>query len=222
MKVYLLIGTHLPELRTCLDTLAGLASETGPVQVSWPGEDAPPLDGDPATSLFLVLDPRAALIDQLERLAERMGDAGIEPVKVVACVDCAAAETSPQLRAWLDAAIYYADVVLLGNRAGASKRFIREFETGYGRRCYPCLFLLLKGAGVPDHPLEILAPDTRRLSQLFDLEAPDATAPEGLIIEASCDLDLDEPETDPFRHREEESSPGQQPVPDVGQWVVDA
>jgi hypothetical protein len=222
MKTYLFIGTHLPEINACVKTLAELAAESGPVRVHQLGEGDLPLDPDPDTSLFVILDPRAPLIPRLERMADLLRAAGLEPVKVVACADCAAAEASPQLRAWLDAAIYYADVVLLGNRAAASKRFVHDFQQSYAKRCYPCLFLMLKGPGIPAEPLQILAPDTRRMSQLFDLEEPSPPEAEGLIIEASCDLDLEEPELDPFRAGDEDNGPGQHPVPDVAQWVVDA
>ncbi len=239
MKVYLFMGTHLPELQACLGQLAAADAGPRPVRVHvpdglpWP---APAADAyqlvryNPAAAhwdfsagaeaaAFVLVDPRQSPVPQLERLAAALKGAGLEPAKVLTCVDCQAAEASPQLRAWLEACIYYSDAVLLGNRAAAPKAFVRDFQRQYEKLCYPCLFLLLKGPGLVDAPLQVLFPDTRRLSQLFDL--PEAPAPDtaGVHIDASCDLDIEEPEIDPYRHGE----PGAEPphaVPDVAQWIV--
>lgn len=240
MNIYLLMGTHLPELRTCLEVLAGHCQEAATVRLFYPESVDWPTPGDgPGTreayaagsvqwvfnpdedaSVFILLDPFQPQIPQLERLAEDLRKCLIEPVKVITCADCAAAESSPQLRAWLEAGIYYSDIVLLGNRAPASKSFVREFQKTYQKNCYPCLFLFLKGAGIPDQPLEILTPDTRRLSQLFDLPEASQEPVPGLIIEASCDLDLEESEADPFRQPDEESGQSTAPIPDVTEYIV--
>jgi hypothetical protein len=239
MNIYLLMGTHLPELRTCFDTLARHCPEGSPVQwhipegISWPPfpEGAETtlyspetvqwvFDPDGDASVFILLDPFQPQIPQLEQLAEELQKCLIEPVKVITCVDCEAAESSPQLRAWLEANIYYSDIVLLGNRAKASKPFVRDFQKTYEKNCYPSLFLFQKGAGVPDQPLEILTPDARRLSLLFDLpESTGETLP-GLIIEASCDLDMDEPERDPYRSVDEEAGQAKATIPDVAKYIV--
>lgn len=178
---------------------------------------------DPATGLthFIVLSPRSPLIPQLEALASAFQEARIEPVKVVTCVDTEAAQAHAPLRTWLEACIYYSDIVLLGNRTDQTKAFLRQFQKSFERQCYPCRFLLLKGPGHPDRPMEILAPFTQRLSQLFDLPEPEAPPLPGLILEASCDLDLEEPVRDPYRpspeDAEAESPP---PLPDISPWIV--
>ena len=240
MNVYLLMGTHLPELRTCLETLAGHCPESAPVQWHIPGQiswtDEIPgnvtiqqyspetvqwvFNPDEDASVFILLDPALPQIPQLERIASDLQKCLLEPVKVITCVDCASAESSPQLRNWLEANIYYSDLVLLGNRAKASKPFVRDFQKTYQKNCYPCLFLLLKGPGIPDQPLEILTPDTRRISQLFDLPETDGEALPGLIIEASCDLDMEESEKDPYRSEDSESGESQAPIPDVADLIV--
>lgn len=238
MNVYLFMGTHLPEVRACLESLAGMAAETGPVEIFWPEGLKPPAPGkgsglvrvyetesvqwvinpDGPENVFIFVDPRESPISQLERLAGDLGKCLIEPVKVVTCVDTRMAENTPGLRAWLEAAIYYSDVVLLGNRKEAGKAFVRNYERNFHRKCYPCLFGLLKGAGIPENPLEILNPDTRRLSQLFDLPERGEDPLPGLIIEASCDLETDEPEIDPYRAPGEETIP----VPDAREWIVES
>jgi hypothetical protein len=240
MKVYLFMGTHLPEMSRCLEELARTAELPVPVQELVPeGLDWPPRDKEliehrsyapetvewtigssPETTTFIVIDPRLPQVPQLELLAEALQDAGMEPVKVVTCVDTGIAETSPQYRTWLEACIYYSDIVLLGNRSGTAKSFLREFQKGYEKQCYPCQFLLLKGPGTPDRPLEILAPYTRRLAKLFDLPEAELDPLPGVILEASCDLDLDETEVDPYRSPEEGEAETPPALPDASQWIV--
>lgn len=240
MNVYVFMGTHLPEMQTCLAALAEVVPEETratvfhPKAFPWPqpaaaGTGCQPydpdsvdwvFDPDSADHAFIVLDPAMPQIPQLEKLADDLAKCLIEPVKVVTCVDSEQAQNSPQLRAWLDAGIYYSDVVLMGNRRNASKAFVRDFQKSFEKQCFPCLFLLLKGAGRPDQPLEILTPDTRRLSQLFDLVEEEAESLPGLIIEASCDLDVDEPEADPFRADEETEGQAPATIPDVSRYIV--
>ena len=238
MDVYLFIGTHMPEISRCMDHLIKFSTDLDPVEVQvpeglqWdsncdryqvksydPHTALQVMDPDSAGTCFILVDPRMPLIEQLEDLATQLGNCLIEPVKILACVDCQQAENNTKLKGWLDAAIYYSDIVLLGNRTEASKSFVRDFQKHYERLCYPCLFMFLKGQGVPDDPVEILTPGTRRISQMFDL-VQDENTPQvpGLVIEASCDLDLEEMETDPFRHAEPDAS--RNPVPDASGYVV--
>lgn len=232
------MGTHLPEIRHCLSHLGGQGETEKPLRLclpeglEWEAEENTVVESyqaesahwvlnpDAPGSVFLLLDPRLSPVPQLEKLAGDLEKCLLEPVKVVTCVDCAGMERHPPLRAWYDACLYYSDIVLLGNRTDSSNRFIREYTREYEHRCYPCLFYFLKKEGVPDHPLEILTPGTRRLSQLFDLDRQrPVPEPRGVVIEASCDLDLEEVETDPFRSPSpQEGLP--RPVPDVGEWVV--
>lgn len=240
MNIYLFMGTHLPEIRTCLETLAANCPDRATLQVHVPtglgrtetGEKGATIhfydteaahwvfDPDAEGNAFILLDPRIPQIPQLEKIAGDLRKCLIEPVKVVTCVDCEAAESSPQLRAWLEADIYYSDIVLLGNRLNASKSFVRDFQKTYEKNCYPCLFLFLKGKGVPSQPLEILTPDTRRLSQLFDL--PENTPDEipGLVIESSCDLDVDDPESDPYRAPDPEEGQARMTIPAISGHIV--
>lgn len=238
MKVYLFMGSNLPEIQACMDHLSAL-EEANPLQIltppglNWPEtarEAVVRVDYDPEVNLlvldpdrnetaFILLDPGKAPVQQLELIAEQLGNCLLEPVKVITCVDCIAAEKSPQLRTWLEACIYYSDVVLLGNRSDTTKRFVRDYQKGFERICYPCLFGYLKGKGIPDIALEILAPDTRRISQLFDLGEDIPEVAPGTVIEASCDLDLEEVEKDPYRNpADEENQPPT--IPDISKWIV--
>ena len=237
MNLYLFMGTHLPEVRHCFDRLAREAILEEPLTVYLPNglawEDAPytietyepeaaawVFNPDAEGSAFILVDPRHSPVPQLEKMASDLRKCLLEPVKICTCVDCQAAENEPRLQKFYDACLYYSDIVLLGHRGGASKRFLRDYQKAFERKCYPCVFLLLKGAGEPSDALEILTPGTRRLSQMFDL--PEAGPPEaatGMVIEASCDLDLEEEESDPFR-TPDEAEGSVTPVPDASPWIV--
>jgi len=238
MNVYVFIGTHLPEISRCMDHLIRSSNELNPVEIHVPeglqwevsGERYPVntynpetvlwvLDPDKEGTCFILIDPRAGLIRQLEKMAEQLGNCLIEPVKVLTCVDCEQAENHSKLRSWLDACIYYSDIVLLGNRENTSKSFVRDFQKHYERLCYPCLFLFLKGQGIPVNVNEILTPETRRISQIFDLDKGEGqTAVAGVLIESSCDLDLEEAEIDPYRSAHDDES--KLPVPDPSEFIV--
>jgi hypothetical protein len=217
MSLHIFIGTHFPEIRQCILTV----HETSGAETSmlfWP-DDLPagkPADGltripyqacrllpadlpqDPSRQIFIVVDPRLPLIRELHELAALLRSQQLEPTRILTCVDTLAASTSTAMRTWLDAAIYHSDAVLLGNRSTTAKSFIRDFQQGFQKRCYPCLFQLLKGNGVPEDPTSLLLPDTRRLTLIFDLpESPPAELP-SMVIEASCDLDAEDPEPDPY------------------------
>jgi hypothetical protein len=239
MKIYILMGTHLAEISQCINNLVKSAKDLGEVEIHHPDEyewesasqdkvSLQPYDPEtvlwvfdpdrPATA-FIVVDPKTDLIGQLEHLADNFGKCQIEPLKVVTCVDCERTEQSAKLRAWYEACIYYSDVVLLGNRQNAGKSFVREYQKHFERLCYPCLFLLLKGTGNPTQPGEILTSGPRRISQMFDLpeSTPDEPLP-GMVIEASCDLDMEEFEIDPFRTPADEESAAH--IPDPTEFVV--
>jgi hypothetical protein len=216
MPLYVLIGTHLPEVRECILSLHREASDPH-ATVLWPqGLDFPEApEGLQITlypncqelpesllndnkTLFLFIDPRQSLLEEIHTLADLLNEIEIEPTRILTLVDTYQAADSTTLRTWLDAAIHYSDVVLLGNRAQTAKSFVRDYELGYRKRCFPCLFQLLKGKGRPANTTTLLEPDVRRVSQLFDLPDPAPQDSEGLIIEASCDLDADEPAPDPY------------------------
>lgn len=239
MQVYLYMGTHLPELRRCIESVVETAPQLElpalvhvPDGLGWtrgeghpavieydPGNVLWVLDPDRHQTCHILVDPRVPLIPQLEGLADNLQKCLIEPVKILTCVDCERAESHGKLRNWLDACIYYSDIVLLGNRSGASKPFVRDFQKQYERLCYPCLFMYLKADGMPANTGEILFPGTRRLSQMFEIEGPVIdTGPSDFIIESSCDLDMPEQEVDPFRSSHDDQPPRH--VPDVSGFVI--
>ncbi|MFO7724480.1 MAG: hypothetical protein R6V45_02940 [Oceanipulchritudo sp.] len=242
MNLYLIMGTHLPEIGTCIHSLLEADESGAENRVLWPEglEPVPPsLAGIRVESLrtgffsdslpvaqtgnvFLLLDPRQPLLDQMEDLARCLHDAACEPAKVITCVDAATAESSPKLRSWLDACIFFSDLVLIGNRTEASKRFLRDFEKRYRQKCYPCVFMFLKGPGRPASPSTVLAPDARRISQLFDRPEDLQEAPPDLIIEASCDLDADEDPAPLYPAEAPGDENALDSIPDVSDCIVKA
>jgi len=244
--IYFFIGTHFPELAHCLLFLEG--SPDAPTHTvvlfpethAWPLEKQPralrffrpgtvPVDlpEDTETAIFVVLDPLLPLDEQLAAWAERLRPAGIEPAKVLTLVDCAAAEQGADLRGFLEHALFHSDLVLLGNRHQASKAYVRSFQRGYEKACYPCRFALLKGPGLPGNPSEILTPETRRLAPLFD--PPEASESElaaaGFPLETSWDLEdetLADEEEDRWLADEADEDPANSevPFPDVSRWIV--
>ena len=240
MNLYLIMGTHLPEIGACIDSLVEASAPDSGNQVLWPkglepvpeslaGITVEPFQpealvdslpvNDPG-NVFLLLDPRLSLLDQIEELAQALREAALEPAKVITCVDAAMAEASPKLQGWLDASIFFSDIVLVGNRATASKPFLRNFEKRYQRKCYPCLFMFLKGPGRPVNPRAVLAPDARRISQVFDLPESPQDAPPGLIIEASCDLDADEEPSHLFPGEDSGKEEALALIPDIRDCLV--
>jgi len=240
MKIFVFMGTHLPEIRHCMGFLAKEEESLEPLQfhlpegLSWAGGEKLEVqsydpdsvlwvfDPDSPGAAFILLDPRQSPVHQLEYLAGNLKKCLIEPVKIITLVNCAATGVNSKLRSYLDACIYYSDIILLGNRMDIPKSFTRDYEKHYERNCYPCLFMLLKGPGIPSHPQEILTPGTRRISQLFDLEGSleDSALP-GVVIEASCDLDMEEEEADPFRPPTDQQVAAAH-IPDATPWIVPA
>ena len=239
MSLYLFMGTNMPEMACCLDYLADFERESDSTSILVPvgleesfkhSTKAKIVPYEPAANnwgclekteerTFILIDPRISPVPQLEALSARLENLGVEPDKISTMVDCLAAEKSPQLRVFLEASIYYSDIVLLGTRQEASKAFPRSYQKEFERKCFPCLFLLLKGKGLPNDPVELLTPGVRRITQLFDLSENEQLTESGPKIEASCDLELEEMEMDPYRVSEDSPAPDAM-VPDVSQWIV--
>jgi len=237
MNVYLLTGSHLREVSHCLRALMEGFENLQDVAIYVPEDTVlEPVNDhnrhyNPAcpeaaiqigahTSCFIILSPFLPLPDQFETLAGFLKANGIEPLKIITCVDMEAAESHPAYLQWTDTSIYHSDLVLLGNRMNASKAFIRKFQNRYEKACYPCRFLLLKGPGRPEKIPAILAPDTRRLSQIFDIDEPEPPDLQGLIIESSFDLDADDSPEDSLSGHDTEQPASPPHLPDISAWVV--
>jgi hypothetical protein len=235
MSVHIFLSTHLPATAACIQHTLSKAPELLPLDILLPRRCSEAFSAEPARVLpysdlpqaasfeagrnqFIILDPLVELDDWLVATAEMLRAIDALPDRIITIVDCAAAEQSSAVREFFDACIYCSDLVLLGNRAAAGRKFISDFQKSYARRCFPCRFLLLKENGAYSPLEELLVPEPRRLCHTFD--PPDDNAePLDIEIEASFDLGLAEEEapadasTEPYPHAD-------QPLPDIrGQLV---
>jgi hypothetical protein len=129
--------------------------------------DAAPLTD--ATHVFLATDGRANPVDQIEAGKAWLAQTGGELGRIITVVNCRLAEANPPLLAWYDACVHFSDVVLLNRRDGVANKWLSDFQKRYKEQFFPCLFELVKGERVKN-PVEILAPEARRIAHLFDEE----------------------------------------------------
>ncbi len=122
-----------------------------------------------ATHVFLVVDGRRNPVDQIEAVPPWLVANGGALARIVCVIDCALAERHRPLRAWFDACVHFADVVLLNKRAGLPNKWLSDFQAHYAAQFLPSLFEPVK-AGRVRNPALILEPQARRLSHFFDEE----------------------------------------------------
>ena len=117
--------------------------------------------------LFFITDGKSNPIDQIEAIREWQNIFDLNIARILTVVNCQLAEQHEELKAWFEACIHFTDYVLLNRRENVSNKWIREFQQYYEKKCYPCLFTYVK-KGKVSNPPEILDPNPRRLSHLFD------------------------------------------------------
>src|SRR6478609_10496395 len=169
------------------DRLAKLAN----VEVrrwTWAAPEFPRMKLPADATVFLIADPWADLIDQLEAVKPWLQGHGLELARIFCCVDCQLAEKNPVLSQWYDAAIRFADVVFLANREGVDNKWLSDFIARYRDEAFPTLFIHMKKGDLPN-PALVLDPTPRRLTQYFEDEYVDLTD-----IGIETDEDSDEPE----------------------------
>jgi G3E family GTPase len=156
--------------------------------------------------VFFVTDGRANPVDQLEALKAWIEAQGAELARIVCVVDCQLAERHPALRAWFDACVHFADVVLLNRREGVANKWMSDFQARFKSQFMPCLFEMVK-AGRVKNPGLVLDPQARRMSHVFDEEQDWIfTNAEGDEVEEDEETEGDEeveakPEEDPYFER---------------------
>lgn len=121
------------------------------------------------THAFFITDGRANPVDQLEALKPWLASQGAELARVICVVHCQLAEAHPELLAWYDACIHFADAVLLNRREGVANKWLSDFQARYKDQFYPCVFEFVKDGRVKNPPL-ILEPEARRITHYFDEE----------------------------------------------------
>lgn len=130
-----------------------------------------------ATVAFFVADGRANPIDQIEALREWiLAHPAVRLARVLLCLNASLARERPELLPWFEACAHYADVVLLTRTTGLDPRWLAGFEKRFRDQHYPFLCEVVRD-GTVENPAVILAPEARRLSQVFDepMELADET-----------------------------------------------
>jgi hypothetical protein len=136
-----------------------------------------------ATSIFFVTHGRHNPIDQIEAFQTWLQAQGGELARVLCIVNCQLAEKNPPLRAWFEACIHFADVVLLTKREGVANKWLSDFTGHFRDQFYPCLFEMVK-AGKVRNPQLVLDPQARRLSHFLDEEQDwVVTGSDGAVID---------------------------------------
>lgn len=147
-------------------------------------------------TVFFLSDGSGDPVDQIETLRAWMDANDLKLARIFTVVDCALLAANPGATPWYDACIHFSDVVLLGNRADVSKKWVRGLEERLRREALPCHTAYLKAGGKVDAPAELLYPEARRISQFFDPVEEDA-ALVGLEIEGDEPEEEEEGEADP-------------------------
>lgn len=167
----------------------------------WEGPDLPRFKLPATAAVFLVADPLASPIDQVEALKPWLQAQGRELARIFCCVDCQLAEKQPVLMQWFEACIRFADVVFLANRTGVANKWLSDFIQHFKSQFFPCLFVQVKKGDLPN-PALVLDPTPRRLTQYFE-EAEDFG---DLVIETDDEEDDEEeddtlPQPEPYFER---------------------
>ncbi len=91
--------------------------------------------------------------------------------RIITILHCSFLKAQPKAKAWFDACIHFSDVVLLSRRDAVDNKWIKEFESGYRKACYPCQIELVT-KGKAKNPPAVLEPQARRMSLYFDKLIP--------------------------------------------------
>lgn len=140
--------------------------------------------------VFLLADPHADIVTQIESLKPWLLRHGAELARVFTVVDCQFAEKNPALLPWFDACIHFSDVVFLTKREGVENKWLSGFIRRYEDQFYPCHFIQVKKGGIPN-PALVLEPEPRRVSQYFDEHEE---IPDDLVIETDDEEEADDDE----------------------------
>lgn len=157
------------------------------------GDALPTVKLGDATSVFLLADPRADVVSQIEALKPWLAAHGVELARVLTVVDCQFAEKNAIAAPWYDACIHFSDVVFLAKREGVENKWLSTFIRRYEDQAYPCYFIHVKKGGLAN-PALVLEPQPRRVSQYFD---PFEEIPEDLEIETDDEEGEEEDENAP-------------------------
>lgn len=128
------------------------------------------IHSEPET-IFILAPGDGDPVDVAEALRTWTEHNSCEVGRILTVLHCGFLKETPQAQAWFDGCIHFSDIVLLNRREAAGNKWVKDFEEGYRKRCFPCRFLMVKKGRV-DNPHEVLEPEARRVSLYFDQLIP--------------------------------------------------
>ena len=131
--------------------------------------------------LIFVSNGRESAVDFMEGLQEWLQNKPIQMGRVLTVVNCSLLAQHPKLQSWYNSCIHFSDAVLLGKRKDVTNAWVNEFRSVYEEQNYPCYIRFIKKDKI-DHPAEILFPEARRISLIFE-EEEDRYDEEGNYLE---------------------------------------
>jgi hypothetical protein len=192
----------------------------------WEKSAFPAMELPAGATTFLLGDPQASPVDQVEALKPWIVAQGRELGRIFTVVDCQLAEKQPVLRQWFDACIHFSDVVFLNRREGLANKWLSDFIKHYTDQYFPCHFVQVKTKGDLPTPLVWLDPLARRVSQYFEddyvdmsdlvIEIGDDEAEEGEKVAADEEDGIIPPEPYFVRQR---SGRREKEVPDLREYL---
>lgn len=189
--------------------------------------------GDPATALsdsgigtvFWLVDPARNLADAMEDVLHHLRVCDCRPAKVVSVLDCTLMRAESRVLRHAEACIHFSDAVLLANREEDAQKWLRDWQVGFEKTCFPCDFQMVRKDGSIPDPRRLFFPELRRMTHVFDaadqaIDPAEATDWEATFDpEEEDDLDSLSPEADPWLARHPGGSRVQL-IPDTGSWAV--
>ena len=131
--------------------------------------------------------------------------------RIITVVNCSFLKEQEKATAWFDACIHFSDMVLLARRESVDSKWLKEYEAGYRKKCYPCLIELVS-KGKAKNPVAVLEPEARRMSLYFDKLTP--------IEEDGLDEEEQPDDIKPDRYIERnESGQRMHRIPDIGKFL---
>jgi hypothetical protein len=122
-----------------------------------------------ASSVFLVGE--GDLIDLIEALAKWLSDHERELTRVITIFPLPLLHEHKEIIAWLEAAVFFSDVLLLTQTGSLKKNVVRQaIEIFSTQRCYPCYIEEVSPIGKCRNPALILDSEIRRMSHYFEGE----------------------------------------------------
>ncbi|MEM8550349.1 MAG: hypothetical protein AAGF10_06115 [Verrucomicrobiota bacterium] len=138
---------------------------------TWSGSPGEAPSPGQASICFFLFDGQGDFREQLIAFKAWQSRYHLPVQRIISVIDCTLAEAHPELEPWFEAVIHFSDAVLLNRREHVSNKWIRQFEFGYHKRHFPCMFAFVKKSKV-DNPALLLHPEPRRVSHFFDESDP--------------------------------------------------